>query len=356
MFSLFGSKTILGLDIGTSSVKLVELEPSSGGYRMTRFGYASVAPEAIVQGSFMNASAITDAVREAYESGGFKSKDVASSVSGHSVIVKQISLPSQSQSELDETIKWEAEQYIPFDINEVHLDYQIIRNEPVDGQMDVLLVAAKKDLIDDYVNVIGDAGLNLAIMDVDAFALGNLYEFNYEPSQDSAVALVDIGASVININVMNGNVPVFTRDITSGGNQYTEEVQKTLSISFEEAEKIKIGAGGAEVSTDVVPQEVEEAMREVSDTLLSEVQRSLDFYRATTSNTPIDKVVLCGGSANVPGLSRIFQERIDVPFEIIDPFQKIQAAAGPNDEEQLREMAPSLGVALGLGMRSSNES
>jgi type IV pilus assembly protein PilM len=353
---MFAKKSLLGLDIGSSSVKLVELEGSGSNYRLRRFGYAPVPPEAIVQGSFMNATGISEAIQQAYESGGFKTKDVATSVSGHAVIVKRISLPSQSSDELDETIKWEAEQYIPFDIAEVNVDYQVLQDDTLDGQMDVVLVAAKKDLIDDYQNVISDAGLNMAIMDVDAFALGNMYELNYDPSPESAVALVDIGASVININVMNGAVPVFTRDITSGGNQYTEEIQKTLSISFDEAERIKIGSAGGEVSTDVVPQEVEDAMREVSETLLGEVQRSLDFYRATTSNTPIEKVVLCGGSAQVPGLTRLFEERIDMPFEIADPFARIDASSSNSDEQTLRDLAPSLGVAIGLAMRSLNES
>jgi type IV pilus assembly protein PilM len=337
-------------------VKLVELEPSGGGYKLKRFGYAAVPPEAIVQGSFMNATGISEAIQEAYENGGFKVKDVATSVSGHAVIVKRISLPTQSSDELDETIKWEAEQYIPFDIAEVNIDYQVLQEDSIDGQMDVVLVAAKKDLIDDYQNVISDAGLSMAIMDVDAFALGNMYELNYEPTENSAVALVDIGASVININVMNGSVPVFTRDITSGGNQYTEEIQKTLSISFEEAERIKIGSTGEEVTTDVVPQEVEDAMREVSETLLGEIQRSLDFYRATTSNTPIEKVVLCGGSAHVPGLNRLFEERTDVPFEVAEPFTRIDLSGANVNEDSLRDLSPALSVAIGLGMRSLNES
>jgi type IV pilus assembly protein PilM len=356
MFSMFAKKTLLGLDIGSSSVKLVELERSGSTHRLRRFGYAPVPPEAIVQGSFMNATGISEAIQQAYENGGFKTKDVATSVSGHAVIVKRISLPSQSAEELDETIKWEAEQYIPFDIAEVNIDYQVLQDDALDGQMDVVLVAAKKDLIDDYLNVISDAGLSMAIMDVDAFALGNMYELNYDPSPESAVALVDIGASVININVMNGAVPVFTRDITSGGNQYTEEIQKALSISFEEAERIKIGGTGSEVSTDVVPQEVEDAMREVSDTLLGEVQRSLDFYRATSSSTPIDKVVLCGGSAQVPGLTRLLEERIELPIEVADPFVKVNASSANVDEESLRELSPALSVAMGLGMRSLNES
>jgi type IV pilus assembly protein PilM len=351
----FKAKPIVGLDIGSSSVKLVELHRSGSNITLHRFGYAPLPPEAIVQGSFMNAPAISAAIREACAHARIKGVDVATSVSGHAVIVKKITLPSQSAEELDETIRWEAEQYIPFDINEVNIDYQILDNGGVDGQMDVLLVAAKKDLIDDYVSVVHEAGLALTVMDVDAFALGNAYEHNYEPAEQSTVALVDIGASVININVMNGAVPTFTRDITSGGSQYTEEVQKTLNISFEEAERIKVGGRPGETTKDVVPQEVEEAMREVSETLLGEIQRSLDFYRATTSSSAIQKVLLCGGSARVPGLDRLFQERVEIPVEIVDPFQRVEVSSGAGEEERIRELAPALSVAVGLAMRRRQE-
>jgi type IV pilus assembly protein PilM len=299
----------------------------------------------------MNAPAISSAIRNACQQARVRTRDVATSVSGHSVIVKNITLPVQSPEELDETIRWEAEQYIPFDINEVNLDYQILRDSAGDGQMDVLLVAAKKDLIDDYRSVIHDSGLSLSVVDVDAFALGNMYEFNYRPAGDSAVALVDLGASVININVMSGGLPSFTRDITTGGNQYTEEIQKTLNISFDEAELIKLGGRPGELSRDVVPQEVEEAMREVSENLLGEIQRSLDFYRATTSSSPIQKILLCGGSARVPGLERLFRERIEIPVEVADPFARIEVPGRMPHAEQIREMAPSLGVAVGLAMR-----
>jgi len=351
----FRSKSLIGIDIGSHSIKLLELTRSGSGAKLVRFAYVPLPPEAIVQGSFMNAPAISEAIREAYDKAGFKAKDVAASVSGHSVIVKRISLPRQSAEELSETIRWEAEQYIPFDINEVHLDYQILQEATVDDQMDVLLVAAKKDLIDDYTSVITESGLNLAVMDVDAFALGNMYEFNYDIPEDKAVALVNIGASVININVITNKIPIFTRDITSGGNHYTEEVQKSLGISFEEAEQIKIGGGNDAAGTDVVPQEVEDAMREVSETLLGEIQRSLEFYRATTSDIPIAKVALAGGSAHVPGLDKLFEERVEVPFEIIDPLARVDIGSGV-DEERVKELGPALGVAIGLGLRRTDES
>jgi type IV pilus assembly protein PilM len=350
-----GKKSVIGLDIGASQVKAVELELHGRSYRLRGVGFAPLPPEAIVQGSFMNRPAISAAIAEACAMGGFKSREVVTSVSGHSVIVKRISLPAQSKEELDESIRWEAEQYIPFDINEVSIDHQILRESGADGQMDVLLVAAKKELIDDYVSVIGESGLLLVVMDVDAFAVGNMYQHNYEPSDETTVALLDLGASVINMNVMSGSVPVFTRDITSGGNQHTEQIQKTLGISFEEAERIKVGGRPGETSKDVVPQEVEEAMREVSETMLNEIQRSFDFYRATATSSRLERLLLCGGAARVPGLDRIFHERLEIPVEIANPFQRIEIASSAGDEELIRDLGPSLCTAIGLGMRQGDD-
>jgi type IV pilus assembly protein PilM len=349
--ALFRSKSIIGLDIGSSCVKAVELTGSPSAYRLVGYGYAPLPPEAIVQGSFMNAPEIGNAVREAYAQLRTRTTHVAASVSGHSVIVKRISLPAQSEQELEETIGWEAEQYIPFDINEVNVDHQILRSDEASGQIDVLLVAAKKDLIDDYRSVISDAGLTLSVVDVDAFAVGNMYEHCYEPDDDSVTALVDIGASVININVMQGRVPAFTRDITTGGNQYTEQIQKTLGISFEEAERIKIGGRPGEVSKEVVPQEVQDAIREVSDQLLGEIHRSLDFYRATGGNARLERVVLCGGAASIPGLDRLVAEKLELAVELADPFRRIEIASSAGDEPLIRDMGPALCVALGLAMR-----
>ena len=285
-----------------------------------------------------------------------RTKAVATSDSGHSVIVKRISLPAQTRDELDETIRWEAEQYIPFDINEVNIDHQILQEDGTDGQMDVLLVAVKKDLIDDYTSAITDAGYTLKVMDVDAFAVGNAYEHCYQPEEGEVTALVDIGASVINMNVMAGTIPVFTRDITTGGNQYTEEIQKTLNISFDEAERIKLGGRRGEVSKDVIPQEVQDSMREVSDQLVGEVQRSLDFYRATTSASRVDRLLLCGGAASAPGLDRLFEERLGIKVEVVDPFRRIEIGSGAGDEDRIRELGPSLCVALGLAMRREDQS
>jgi type IV pilus assembly protein PilM len=347
----FSSQSIVGLDVGSSTVKAVELtlKGKSGSFDLNHLGIAEVPAEAIVQGAFLNSAAIIDAIREAVDSAKIKTRDVAAAVSGHSVIVKKVSLPVMTRDELEEQIRWEAEQYIPFDVNEVNLDFQILETSDGDGQMDVLLVAAKKDLIDDYVQVITEAGLNPVAIDVAAFAVENAYESNYDVAPEEVVALVNIGAQVVNISIVSGGVPAFTRDITTAGNQYTEEIQKALSISFEEAERIKLGGQGTD-SQDVVPQEVEQAMQSVTETVIGEISRSLDFFAATTADSRIEKVVLSGGGAKVSGFQTAFRERTGLPVETLNPFQRML----PNtkfDQDHLDDVAPSMGVGVGLALR-----
>jgi type IV pilus assembly protein PilM len=331
-------------------VKLVELAPKGrSGFELTHLGVAAVPNEAIVQGAFLNSGAIVDAIRAALEKAKTRTKSVAAAVSGHSVIVKKVSLPQMTRAELEEQIRWEAEQYIPFDVNEVNLDFQILE-ERGEGQMDVLLVAAKKDLIDDYVQVINEAGLTPVAIDVAAFAVENAFEANYDASGSETVALVNIGAQTVNINVIANGAPSFTRDITAAGNQYTEEIQKALGVSFEEAERIKLGGRRGEMSQEVVPREVEEAMRAVSETVIGEISRSLDFYGATTAEGRIARVLISGGSARVAGLRNAFQERTGHRIEVLNPLAKM-VPTSRFDPDDLQDLAPSLGVAVGLALR-----
>ena len=346
----FSSQSLVGLDVGSSTVKAVELTSKgrSGSFELAALGVADLPSEAIVQGAFLNASAITEAIQEAMENGKIRSKNVAAAVSGHSVIVKKVSLPSMTRDELDEQIRWEAEQYIPFDVNEVNLDFQILEGASDEGQMEVLLVAAKKDLIDDYVQVISEAGLTPVAIDVAAFAVENAFEANYEPEGET-IALVNIGAQVVNINIVSNGVPCFTRDITTAGNQYTEEIQKALSISFQEAERIKLGGRGAE-SQDVVPQEVERAIQSVTETVIGEISRSLDFYGATSADSRIEKVFLSGGAAKVSGFPEAFRERTGLPVEVLNPLSRM-LPTNKFEPEYLEELAPALSVSVGLALR-----
>jgi type IV pilus assembly protein PilM len=264
--------------------------------------------------------------------------------------VKKISLPTMTREELEESIRWEAEQYIPFDINEVNLDFQILEGGDQEGQMDVLLVAAKKDLIDDYVHVITDAGLRPVVIDVAAFAVENAYEANYGAPRDQVVALVNVGSQTVNINILAKGAPAFTRDISAGGNAFTEEIQKALSVSWEEAERIKIGGGGREESQDVVPQEVEQAVRGVTDTVIGEISRSLDFFAATAADSRIARVVVSGGGARVSGFESAFQGKTNLPVIRLNPLERV-VSARKLDPDVLEEWGPSLAVAVGLAMR-----
>jgi type IV pilus assembly protein PilM len=352
-FLRLGSKSILGLDIGSSSVKAVEVAPRGDGFDLLHLGVAPLPHDAIVEGAFLNASAIADAIREAIARSGSKAKHAAAAVAGHSVIVKKITVPAMTAAELEESIRWEAEQYIPFDVNEVNLDFEILQPGDAERPMEVLLVAAKRDMIDDYVNLIGDAGLSPAVIDVAGFAVENTFEMNSGTRGDEVVALVNIGAGTSTINVIAGGVPSFTRDVATGGNQYTAEIQRALSVGFDEAERIKIGERGPE-SQDVVPQEVEQAMRAVTSNLVGEIARSLDFFAATAADKRIQRVVLSGGSSRVAGLEVAFRERTGLQVELLNPLAKM-VSSNRIDPELLDQVGPALGVGIGLALRRVDE-
>jgi len=350
----FSQGSLVGLDIGSSSVKAIEIavKGKNKGFELKNLGIAPLPPEAIVQGAFLNSSAIVDSIKEAIDNGRIKTKEVAAAVSGHSVIVKKVSLPAMTRSELEDQIQWEAEQYIPFDVNEVNLDFQILDTSEGEGEMDVLLVAAKRDLIDDYVQVITEAGLTPVCVDVAAFAVENAFELNYEAEANDTIALVNVGSQVVNISIVQDGVPGFTRDINTGGNQYTQEIQKALSISFEEAERIKLGGVARDADKEVVPQEVEQAIRSVTDTVVGEIARSLDFFTATSSDAHITKVLLSGGGARMAGFDAAFAERTGLDVEVMNPLGRMMGGKG-FDPQFLNEIGPSLSVGVGLATRKA---
>ena len=344
------SKLAVGLDIGSSSVKLVALKEKKGGYTLQAWGSAPLPQEAIVDGALMNSSAIVQALQELVAQQKIKTKEVAIGVRGHSVIIKKISMPRMTQEELDESIQWEAEQYIPFDVKDVNIDTQILTPEgDAAGQMDVLLCAAKKDMINDYTSVCAEAGLTAVVVDVDAFAVQNAYEANYDVNPTETIVLINVGAAVSNINVISRGVTTFTRDITMGGNAFTEEIQKQLNISYDEAEALKIGGQG---ETDaVVPQEVERVIQGVADQMGGEVQRSLDFYAATAADAHVAKVFLSGGTARIPALFKVIEARAGVPVEILNPFKNIDVDNRRFDPAAMLAAAPSAAVGVGLALR-----
>ena len=316
-------KAVVGLDIGSSAVKAVELKPSGKGFRVAAFGSEPVPPDSIVDGAIIDAGAVADAIRRVFEHNkAFKAKDVCASLSGNAVIVKKITLPVMTESELDESIYWEAEQYIPFDIQDVNLDYQILdpgTGPDSRGSMEVLLVAAKKEKIGDYTGVIAQAGRSAVIVDVDAFALQNAYDINYGLEGGQVVVLLNAGASAININILQGDQSVFTRDISMGGNAYTEAVQKELDLPFESAEQLKKGipVDGASF------EEAQPVLRAVTENVLLEIQKTFDFFKATAASEQIDRIMLSGGASRVDGFREMLQERFNAPVEEFDPFRAV---------------------------------
>jgi type IV pilus assembly protein PilM len=341
------TKNLVGLDIGSSAVKLVELKDAKGGgYKLVKTGLETLSPEAIVDGAIMDASLVVDTVNRIIASLNVRNSDFGTSLSGHSVIIKKISLPAMSAEELAESIRWEAEQYVPFDINDVNLDYVVLDGGAGDT-MDVLLVAVKKDKISDYTSVITQAGKTPVLVDVDAFALQNAFEVNYPIEPGRIVALVNIGASVTNVNVLAGSNTIFWRDISFGGNQYTDAIQKQLSLSFDQAEALKKGEAAGEHSvSDVLP-----ILRSVSDDLAQELQKTFDFFIATTSTEKIDQLFIAGGSSRVVNLDSQLKERFGIPVEVMNPFRQIDTAGASVSADWLTDNAPSLAVAVGLAIR-----
>lgn len=339
-------KEIVGIDIGSSSVKLVQLKEQRGTFHMQNVGIAPLPSEAIVDNTLMDSSSIVEVIRSLMIGLGITAREAACSVSGNSVIIRKISLPTMPQDELEDQIQWEAEQYIPFDINDVNLDFQILAPDELDpAKMNVLLVASKKDIINDYLALFNEVGLKLVVVDVDAFAVQNAFELNYDVDPGEVIALINIGASIMNLNILRDRVSLFTRDVQMGGNLYTEEVQKQFGVNTEEAERLKISGDTPE------RERLNETISRVNETLALEMRRSLDFYNSTAGEEKISKVFLSGGGAKTTMLLDIVGQRLGLPVEIINPLQKIKYNEKDFDPEYLQEIGPLMTVAMGLATR-----
>lgn len=349
----FEGKNLIGVDIGTSSVKVIQVKESAKGVHLMKYGAEPLPPQSIVDGHVMNNQAVVDALTKVFKDLRISQREVALSISGHSVIIKKLNLPLMKREELEEQIQWEAEQHIPYEISEVEIDYNILWQNPDVGQMDVLLVAAKKEEIQDLIEVVRQAKLKPAVVDIDAFALQNAYELNYGFNEGETVALLNVGASVTTVNILHGSVSQFTRDITNGGAAITEEIQKQLQVSFEEAEAYK--AGGGMHSQEVVPQEVDAIIAQVSDSLASEIQRSLDFYMATTSHGEVEKLFITGGTSKLPYLRTAIERRSRIPVEPLDPFRRVLFDQRQFNPEVLRSQAPQATIGVGLALRKQKE-
>ena len=342
------AKSLVGLDIGSSAVKAVELKAAGRAYKVATYGTEPLPPDSIVDGAIIDGAAVADAIRRLFDARNIRTKDVAASLSGNAVIVKKITLPVMTETELAESIYWEAEQYIPFDIQDVNLDYQVLDGgDPAGkGTMDVLLVAAKKEKIADYTGVIAQAGRAAVVVDVDAFALQNAYEANYGIEPGAIVVLLNAGASATNINILNGDQSVFTRDVSIGGNAYTEALQRELSLPIEAADQLKRG-----LPVDGLTfEEARPVLRAVTENVMLEIQKTFDFFKATASSDRIDRIVVSGGASRAEGFTEMLAERFEAPVELFDPFKKIAFDAKKLGGER-DEAAATAAVAVGLALR-----
>ena len=351
---------VVGLDIGSQSIKLVEIDHGKKGRILKNFGIIGLPPDAIVEGSIKEMEIVSSAIRTLYRNLKVKNKDVATSISGYSVIVKKIEMANRDESELENTIQSEAEQYIPFDINDVNLDYDILRRgaeEPeetkekgkksVSGKMEVMLVAAKKDVVDDYVSLLQLSGLNPAVLDVDAFALQNAFEASAtEP--EGCYALVNVGAEELGINAIKDGISMFSRDSSYGGNQITEAIMSQFDVDFAQAEKIKLGGEKLEKEKSGL----EEIFTSVISEWVQEIKRALDFLANSYPDENIQKIMLSGGSSRIPGFRKYLELETNLPVEELNPFANLIINERAFDSKYLSYMASQAGVAVGLALRS----
>jgi type IV pilus assembly protein PilM len=344
----FGSKPIVGLDIGSSAIKLVEVEKKRNGWLVRSFSSVTLPEDTIVDGEIVNQAAVVESIKTLLKEASPRSKMVCTSVAGASVIIKHISIPKTGPKELEDQVYWEAEQYIPFDMKEISLDFEVVSEDSGDGKMDILLVAAKKDFIDKRLTTVRESGLDPTILDIDVLALANVFWENYEMTPDNAVVLVDVGASLTKINIVSHNTTIFTRDVAIGGKNLTQEIQNKLGISFQEAEVLKIDA----CSTGQIPEEVLPLVTSISENVALEIRRSLDFYAASPVQLPVTGVFLCGGASRIPGLSNMLTEVLGLAVEYLNPFNKVACSGKQFNEEFVAAISSSAAVPLGLALRN----
>ena len=340
---------VVGIDIGSHSIKIAEIDDTKKGLILKNFGMIELPPDAIVEGSIKEMEIVSAALTNLLTNLRIKNKNVATSISGYSVIIKKIEISKKEEEDLEKSIQSEAEQYIPFDIEDVNLDFQIIpsgKKEEEEELMDVLLVAAKKDIVEEYISLLHLTGLNPVVLDIDAFALQNAFEIsNHE--QSGCHALVHIGAQQLTINVINSGVSIFTRDSSYGGVQITSEIQKKLNVPYQEAEMIKLGA--KPIETEKRPL-IEEIFTSAVTNWCQEIKRAFDFV-ASTSPTKIESILLSGGSSLLPGFSKYLGLETGLDIEMLNPYGNLEIKEKLFDTGYLNYIAPQGAVSIGLALR-----
>lgn len=342
---LFGSSTQIGVSIGTSSIKVAVLKKAGKSVSLEHFGVAQLPDQAVINREIVNHMAVVDALKGLVKELSIKGKNVIIGLSGSAVVVKKILLEQTPDRELEDAIMWEAEQYIPFDINEVVFDFEVVNRNGPEGKMEVVLVACKKSIVESYQAVIRDAGLRTETVDVDLFALENCFEYNYP--QESAAALVDIGSSSIKMLICGSGQPFFTREASIGGRNLTDDIMKHLNLSFQEAEMLKIDGN----NKGEMPQEVAELVNVLNENLASEIKRSVDFFMASNQSLPIGYVLLSGGSSKLQGLSKTVEEMTGLPTSQLNPFTEIVCNPKYFTDESIDAIMGVAAIPVGLALR-----
>lgn len=348
----FGKKDhIIGLDIGSRSIKAAEITETKRGLSLTRFGIVDIAHGAIEEGTINDPETVAESIKQLFKSYHIKENNVAVSIGGYSVIVKKISVQTMDEEKLQETIHFEAEQYIPFDISDVNLDFQILgENESNPGQMNVFLVAAKKEMVNDYINLVNLAGLNPCIVDVEAFALQNTFEANYD-MQSENTALIDIGASKTSLNILKGNSSLFMRDVSLGCGQINQKIMSLIECSFEEAEQLKYG----DKPDRLTQEDLKGIVSSVVTDWCTEIRRALDFFYSTYPEDQIKRIILSGGGANIAEFRELLATEASAEVESINPFKNFKIDKKNFDDAFIKQIAPQAAISMGLAMRKVDD-
>jgi type IV pilus assembly protein PilM len=350
---IFGKRKnlLVGLDIGSKSIKVGELAETKKGYGLKKFGMVEIMPGLIEDGNIVDPVQLSNIIRQLFRAYGIKEQNVAVSIGGYSVIVKKINVQTMPEEQLQETIHFEAEQYIPFDISDVNIDFQILgENETNPNQMNVILVAAKKEMVNNYINLIQLANLNPCIVDIDAFALQNIYEVNYE-SESENVALIDIGASKTSLNILKDKNSVFMRDVSLGCGQINQEIVSLIKCSIEDAEQIKLNNPGDKISHDRLKGVVSSVVAD----WCNEIRRALDFFYSTYPDDQIKKIILSGGGANIKEFRQLLAEETFAEVEAINPLKNIEVDIDRFEPNYLKSIAPQAAICLGLALRKVDD-
>jgi len=344
---LFGrNATTVGLDIGSGLIKLVAISHASGGPVLTKVAFTSVMNDAIVEGEVMDPGIVADAIKGLMASAGIKAKKVVTAVGGRDVIIKKIAMDRMKEAEAREVIRWEAEQHVPFDMNNVELDFQILDPEAEGLQMTVLLVAAKRELVEHKLALLSEIGLSASVVDVDAFALHNAFEVNYPEAMRGVVGLVNIGHETTNINILDDGVPVLTRDIPVGTRRFKEDLQRERGLSAEAAEAVLKGTEASEALAPLLESRGEE--------LAVGIERAAAFLQSgSRSAAGISRVFTTGGGARIPQLNKLLSDRLRIPVQLANPIEKLQVADGVFDRWPVDEVAPLLMLPIGLALRDA---